>query len=106
MPQTVEISLKIPSLRLPAGVNPAQTIANDDVRFSKQIELERIPKPGDVLDMSVYSGGTFACTVVRSDWHHDKNCFVIACRYSKRSITHAEYQALVSSPDWKARPLL
>jgi hypothetical protein len=106
MPQTVEISLKIPSLRLPAGVNPAKTIGNDDVRFSKQIEIERVPKPGEVLDMSVSSGGTFACRVVRSDWHHDKNCFVIACRYSNRSISHAEYQALMNSSDWKVRPLL
>ena|SRR5688572_13447583 len=106
MPQTVEISLKIPSLRVAAGVNPAKTIGNDDVRFSKQIDMDHIPKVGDVLDMSISSGGTFACRVVRSDWHHEKNCFVIACRYSNRSISHAEYQALMNSSDWKMRALL
>jgi hypothetical protein len=36
--------------------------------------------------MAVGVGGTFECEVVRSDWHHEKNLFVIACRYRKRSI--------------------
>lgn len=82
-----------------------QTIANNDVRFSRQIEVDKIPKPGEVLDMSV-DQRTFKCTVVRSDWHHEKNLFVVACRYANRSISHAEYQALMDSGDWQIRPLL
>jgi hypothetical protein len=107
MVQTVEISLRIPSLRLHReGKEDMETVANSDVRFSKQIELGAIPKPGEVLTMSVSSGGTFECDVVRSDWRDDKNMFVIACRYSKRSISPAEYQALMDASDWQVRPLL
>ncbi|MGH9254567.1 MAG: hypothetical protein ACRD3C_08350 [Vicinamibacterales bacterium] len=107
MAQTVEISLRIPSLRVRReGKEDAETIANSDVRFDKQVELETIPEPGAVLTMAVSSGGTFECAVVRSDWEPDKNMFVIACRYSKRSISAAEYQALIDSSDWRVRALL
>lgn len=107
MAQTVEISLRIPSLRVRReGKETPETIANSDVRFTKRIELEAIPKPGEVLNLTVGSGGTFDCDVVRSDWHHEKNMFVVACRYSKRSISPAEYQALMDAPDWQVRALL
>jgi hypothetical protein len=103
----LEISLRIPSLRVRrAGKESPETIANNDVRFIKQVELESVPKPGDVLTMTVGSGGSFQCEVVRTDWHHDKNMFVAACRYSKRSISEAEYQALMDAPDWQVRALL
>jgi hypothetical protein len=107
MAQIVEISLRIPSLRVRReGKDAPETIANSDVRFTKQIEVEAIPPPGHVLTMTVSSGGTFECEVVRSDWHDQKNMFVVACRYSKRSIAPAEYQALVDSSDWHSRALL
>lgn len=107
MAQTVEISLRIPSLRVRReGQDEPETIANGEVRFTKRIELEAIPKAGVVLTMAVSSGGTFECDVVRSDWHDDKNMFVVACRYSKRSISQAEYQALVEASDWQVRNLL
>ena len=107
MAQTVEISLRVPSLRVRReGKDALETIANNDVRFSKHVTLESIPKPGAILTMNVDSGGTFECEVVRSDWHHDKNLFVIACRYSKRSISPADYQALIDSSDWQIRALL
>jgi hypothetical protein len=83
-----------------------ETVSNSDVRFTKHVELEVIPKPGDVLTMAVNPGGPFECEVVRSDWHHHKNMFVIACRYSKRSISPAEYQALMDSSDWQMKALL
>jgi hypothetical protein len=105
--RSVEISLRIPSLRVRReGKETPETIANSDVRFGKQVELKAIPKPGDVLTMTVSSGGTFECEVIRSDWQHDRNMFVITCRYSKRSITPAEYQALMGASDWQVRALL
>jgi hypothetical protein len=107
MAQTVEISLRIPSLRVHReGKDAPETIANSDVRFGKQVELEAIPKPGDILTMTVGSGGTFECDVVRGDWQTDKNMFVISCRYAKRSISPAEYQALMNCSDWQVRALL
>jgi hypothetical protein len=107
MAQTVEISLRIPSLRVrKEGKDEPETINNSDVRFCKQIEMESIPKPGVVLTMTVSGGDAFTCDVVRSDWHHDKNMFVIACRYSKRSMAPAEYNILMNAPDWQVRALM
>ena len=107
MAQSVEISLRIPSLRVKReDKDDLETISNSDVRFTKPIEVESIPKPGTVLTMSISSGETFECEVVRSDWHHDKNMFVVACRYSKRSMSHAQYQALTSATDWQVRSLI
>ena len=103
----LEISLRIPSLRVRrAGRGLPETITNSEVRFIKLVELERVPKAGDVLTMTIGSEASFQCEVVRSDWHHDKNMFVTACRYSKRSISEAEYQALINASDWHVRPLL
>ena len=103
----LEISLRIPSLRVRrAGKDSPETITNSEVRFIKLVELERVPKAGDVLTMTIGSEASFQCEVVRSDWHHDKNMFVTACRYSKRSISEAEYQALINASDWHVRPLL
>ena len=59
-----------------------------------------------VLTMTIGSEASFQCEVVRSDWHHDKNMFVTACRYSKRSISEAEYHALMAASDWQMRALL
>jgi hypothetical protein len=102
-----EISLRIPSLRVRReGKDTPETITNSDVRFIKHVELERVPKAGDVLTMTIGSEVTFQCEVVRSDWHHDKNMFVTACRYSRRSISQAEYQALMGASDWQVRALL
>ena len=107
MTQTVEISLRVPSLRVRReGKEALETITNSEVRFGKQVVLEAIPKPGDVLTMTISSGATFECDVVRSDWQHDRNMFVISCRYSKRSISPAEYNAFMSASDWQIRSLL
>jgi hypothetical protein len=103
----LEISLRIPSLRVRrAGKDSPETITNSEVRFIKLVELERVPKAEDVLTMTIGSEASFQCEVVRSDRHHDKNMFVTACRYSKRSISEAEYQALINASDWHVRPLL
>src|SRR5262245_26689360 len=107
MSQTVEISLRIPSLRVRReGTDTPETINNSDVRFCKQIEIESIPKPGIVLTMATGADGRFESQVLRSDWHHDKNMFVIACRYSKRSVSAADYHALINSSDWSVRTLI
>ena len=101
-----EISLRIPSLRVRRGTDSPETISNSDVRFIKRIELERVPKSGDLLTMTIGSEASFQCEVVASNWHDDKNMFVTTCRYSKRSISEAEYQALLNASDWQVRALL
>ena len=107
MTHTIEISLKIPSLRVRReGKDGLDTIVNSDVRFTKHVQLDGVPKPGEVLTMTVGPAGTFQCSVVRSDWRDDRNMFVTACQYSKRSMLEADYQALVDDPDWQMRGLL
>jgi hypothetical protein len=102
-----EISLRIPSLRVRReGKDSPETISNSNVRFVKRVELERVPKPGELLTMTIGSEASFQCEVIGSDWHHEKNMFVTACRYSKRSISEADYQALINATDWRARALL
>ena len=107
MTHSIEISLKIPSLRVRReGKDVPETIVNSDIRFTKHVELDSVPKPGDVLTMTIGTDRTFQCEVVRSDWRDDKNMFVAACRYGKRSISEAEYDSLVSAPDWQVRALI
>jgi hypothetical protein len=105
--QTVEISLRVPSLRVRReDKDTPETISNSDIRFAKRLEVDSIPKAGTMLEMSMSAGAPFQCEVVRSDYHEGKNCFVVACRYSKRSISPAEYQSLMDSSDWTLTPLL
>jgi hypothetical protein len=107
MSNTVEVSLRIPSLRVRRdGFDAAETIANGDRRFSRHLEVEGVPKTGEVLQVPVGADTTFPCEVVRSDWHEEKNMFVVACRYAKRSISPEEYDALMNAPDWQVRSLL
>ncbi len=107
MSQIVEISLRIPSLRITRKDTEAPRIINNaEIRFCKQIEVASIPKRGVVLTMSTSFGVTFDYEVLRSDWHHDKNMFVIACRYAKRSVSAADYQAFMGASDWQVRSLI
>ena len=107
MAQTVIINLRIPSLTLrtdPAG--EATRISNDAVRFITQIEVETIPKVGDVLTLEAGPGMPFTCDVLTVNWRDPENAFVVACRYSKRTIPPHEYHALLNAPNWESRPLL
>jgi hypothetical protein len=107
MPQIVEINLRLPSLRVKDehGGEP-KNINNSDVRFTKHVELDSIPKPGELLTMSADSGLTFSCEVIQTNWHESKNIFVVACRFERRSISPGEYQAISNSADWLTKPLL
>ena len=107
MPQIVEISLRLPSLRMRVteGAEPT-TVDNSDVRLTKQIEEQSIPKPGETLSLSIDNGETFPCEVVQANWRDDKNMFVVACRYSKRSVSPDTYRAISNSADWETTSLL
>jgi hypothetical protein len=105
MPIAVEVNLRIPSLTVTVpGKNP-QRIDNGSVRFSKRIDVEAVPKPGNSLSLTTRFGEPFVGTVVRSDWSDDKNLFVVSCVYGRRSITEAEYTALMTDVDWTTKQL-
>ena len=107
MAQTVVINLRIPSLTLrtePLG--EVRRISNDAVRFITHVEVGAIPKVGDVLTLEASPGMTFTCDVLTVNWRDNENAFVVACRYSKRTISPQEYNALTNAQQWEARPLL
>jgi hypothetical protein len=106
MAQVVEINLRLPNLRMKTPGADDRTIVNADVRFTKEVELQAIPKPGEVLTMSAIGGGEFPCEVVQANWHHEKNLFVVACRYGKRSVSPEDYLAISNAPDWATKALL
>lgn len=107
MAQTVIINLRIPSLTLrtePLG--EVTRISNDAIRFITRMEVETIPKVGEVLTMEAAPGMSFTCDVLTVNWRDTDNAFVVACRYSKRTIAPHEYHALLNAPQWESRPLL
>lgn len=101
MPQTVEISLRIPSLTLP---NQKERTNNDSVRFITHVEVASIPKADDMLTVPV-ANGTLECRVVRSTWEESRNCFMVSCQFARRSIAATEYEALMNSENWHVREL-
>ena len=105
MPQIVEINLRLPSLRIKENGGEPRVVNNSDIRFTKNVELQSIPKPGELLTMSA-GGMTFPCEVIQANWHESKNMFVVACRFERRSISPAEYFAISDSAEWLTKPLL
>ena len=105
MPQIVEINLRLPSLRIKEDGGEPRVINNGDVRFTKNVELPSIPKPGDLLTLSA-DDLTFPCEVIQANWHESKNIFVVACKFERRSISPDEYRAISNSAEWLTKPLL
>ena len=106
MSREVEVSLRVPNMKVRALDENGYPIDHSAVRFRKLIEVEKIPKPGDVMQLETSSGRTLESKVVRADWHEGREIFVVACQYSNRSITPDEYQALVADPAWELKPLI
>jgi hypothetical protein len=76
------------------------------MRFRKVIDVPKIPKPDEMLDLSTSSGKTLQARVVRADWNEGLGLFVLSCQYANRSITAEEYGALASDPGWQLKHLL
>ena len=102
----VEISLRIPNMKVRALDEHGYPIDNSSVRFRKLISVPSIPKPGDSLQLTTRAGKPFEAKVVRSDWSEDRSLFIVACQYGNRSILAEEYAALVNDPDWQMKPLI
>ncbi len=102
----IEINLNIPTVKDPLKDESGFPISNRDIRFFKRVEVPSLPKPGEVLDLTIQPDYQFRATVVRSDWHEEKELFVVACRYANRSIARPEYLALMEDREWIKKPLL
>lgn len=102
----IEINLNIPTIKDPLKDASGFPISNRDIRFLKRVDVPSLPKPGDVIDLAIRPDYQFKATVIRSDWHEEKELFVVACRYANRSITRPEYLALMADDEWSWKPLL
>lgn len=102
----IEIYLNIPTVKDPLKDPSGFPISNRDIRFLKRIDVPSLPKPGEVLELTSRPDCRFSATVVRADWHEEKELFVVACRYLNRSIPRPEYLALMEDSEWIKKPLL
>ena len=101
----VEINLRIPAVTDPLTDARGWPINNGDVRFAKRFMAPALPRPGDVVDLLTRPDFTFQATVVRADWHEEKELFVVSCTYSNTSIPRPEYLALMQDQDWTRKAL-
>ena len=104
MPTSVQINLRIPDVTAHTETGPKR-ISNRDVRYWKEVAFPSLPKVGDTLELSAGTA-VFQATVKRVDWQDDKDCFVVACQYAKRSMAADEYDRLKADLEWTMKPLL
>ena len=102
----IEINLQIPAVKDPIKGADGWPIRNADIRFVKRIDVAQLPKSGDQIELTAQNEYVFQASVARSEWHEEKALFVVACRYSTRSIPRPVYLALMEDPEWIRRPLL
>ena len=102
----VEVSLRIPNMKVRALDEHGYPIDNSSVRFKKRLTVPSLPKPGESLQLTTHSGSPFEAKVVRADWSEDRSLFVVSCQFANRSIQSDEYAALVNDPDWQMKPLI
>jgi hypothetical protein len=100
----VEVNLKIPRVTIRSANQPDQVIDNSATRFATLTSVPAIPKPGAVLQLTT-KDSPFECTVTRADWNEERSRFVLSCSYAKRSMSAAEYDALVNDTAWTQKPL-
>lgn len=81
-------------------------IDHSSMRFRKVIDVERIPKPEEPMELTTTSGRVIPARVVRSDWNEGRGMFLVSCQYANRSITPEEYAALADDPEWELKHLL
>lgn len=106
MAKEVEVSLRVPNMKVRVLDENGYPLDHSMVRFKKRIQVPAIPKAGDALPLTTCSGKVLESKVVRADWEEERELFVVACQYANRSITQEEYGALVSDPDWELKPLI
>jgi hypothetical protein len=106
MARDVEISLRVPNMKVRALDKTGQSIDHASMRFKKMVTLPAMPKLGETLRLTTSTGKTFSANVVRADWHEQRELFVLSCQFGNRGITPEEYGDLVNDPDWALKPLV
>jgi len=106
MSQPVEIRLRVPNMKVRALDESGYPIDHSAMRFRKVIDVEKLPKPEEPIELSTSSGRVIQARVVRSDWSETRGLFLVSCQYANRSITAEEYGALREDPAWELKHLL
>ena len=106
MSREVEVSLRVPNMKVRALDEHGYPIDHAQVRFKKMIQVPAIPKPEEMLELTTRSGKPFQAKVVRADWNEDRALFIVSCQYGNRTISADEYAALANDPDWALKPLI
>jgi hypothetical protein len=106
MSREVEVSLRVPNMKVRALDENGYPIDHANVRFRKMINVPAIPKPDQTMELDTRSGKVISARVVRSDWIESRELFVVSCQYANRSITPEEYDALSEDPSWELKPLI
>ncbi len=102
----VEIRLRVPNMKVRALDEKGYPIDHSSMRFRKVVQVAKIPKAEETLDLSTNSGRVLQARVVRADWNEDRGLFVLSCQYVNRSITAEEYGALATDSEWQLKHLL
>jgi hypothetical protein len=107
MVMDVEIELRVPTLTVKKDDGQDTRINNQHVRFRKRVPVPEFPQPGSKIKLSAGSDVRFEfeCTVMRADWHEEKQLFVLACKYPNTRIFSHEYDALLHDPQWERTEL-
>jgi hypothetical protein len=106
MSQPVEMRLRVPNMKTRVLDETGYPIDHSAMRFRKVIEVPKIPKPEEPVELTTSAGRVIQARVVRADWNEGLGMFVVSCQYANRSITAEEYGALADDPDWELKHLL
>ena len=76
----VEVRLRVPNMKVRALDDNGYPIDHSSMRFRKVVEVPKIPKPDEMLDLTTQSGRVLQARVVRADWNEDRGLFVLSCQ--------------------------
>jgi hypothetical protein len=102
----VEVRLRVPNMKERVLDLNGYPIDHSSMRFRKVMDVPKIPKPADTLELQTRAGRTLLAKVSRADWNEERGLFVLSCQYANRSISPEEYGVLASDPDWELKHLL
>ena len=102
----IEINLRLPAVKDPSNDEAGARINNLDVRFTRRMKTETLPKAGELVDLTTRPDHAFQAKVTRADWHEGKSMFIVSCKYAKPSIPRPQFLALMADQDWTMKRLL
>jgi hypothetical protein len=105
MEMDVEIELRIPTLTVDTEDHTPRKVDNTHVRFRKVMHVPAFPPTGSTIQVTAGNDLKFDCTILRSDWHDEKQLFVLACKYPKQRIIQSDYETLLNDPEWHRQEL-